>query len=270
MIRLAAIAVAGLFLFGCARTPSAAPERRVEVPEGATVHMVLLDKVESGVSREGDPVRLVVSEPLKVAGEVAVPAGALATARVVWSRRGDPLRMLANQPARLAIAFESVELAGGRRLELDGERFQIERSMVGPQRSEESLARMMDDPAAKSALEELARSLERGALPDSATAREDLRRVASELGLQELQRALGEGEAGRFGDALASLRKAGAAGMLVDGGLGAVLELASLAGSVGDRLSRMLKAPNIVAQPGTPLAAKTGPSQTIVLATTAR
>lgn len=255
-----AIATLGLAAIGCAPKASGpGPARSVELAAGQAVPLVLLTKVESGIELEGTPIALMVSEDVRVDGEVAIAKGALARGKVTNSRRGDPLRMLANQPARLSIAIEDVEAIDGSRVPLratssseESAELRIERSMVSQARASEALAPLVEPTDAP------LRRLEAEFLSDPirTLGEERWKDLASDLGLSATQRVLASGEAERLDRALGDLRS----GRSLPAGTGldtimAVIEIAGLAGQVGDRLSRMLKAPNIKAHVGTPFTA---------------
>lgn len=98
-----------------AAAPSAAPEPEpveveVVVPAGTKIRLRLLDGVSSQTSVAGQTVEAEVTSALAAGGVTAIPAGARVHGRV---SEAHALRKVGGQ-ARLAIAFESVEVDGAR------------------------------------------------------------------------------------------------------------------------------------------------------------
>jgi hypothetical protein len=265
---IAAIVAYGM-IAGCATRPQApVAAQEAVLAQGAEVRLVLLDKLESGISAEGSPVRLMVVEDVRgVQGDVAIPAGTIATGVVAWSRRADPLRMIANQPARLAIELRSAAVG---RVEVplapaspdERGRLVFTRSTVSPRISRDTLDKLMGDPEVVAAIERMASSFDEGRLAE-ATDLAHVRHAAQTLGLKDLTRALAPNELGEFEEALRSMRAAGTLAHPTSLTLGAILDLAALLGGAGDRLSRMLKAPNITAHVGTPVDAVVAAETTV-------
>ncbi len=82
---------------------------RVEVPAGTLLTLRLADQVSSQTSQPGESFRATVAQPIRVDGQVAIPAGASVLGRVTEVR---PLRKIGGR-AHLAVRFDSVELPSG-------------------------------------------------------------------------------------------------------------------------------------------------------------
>jgi hypothetical protein len=231
-----------------------------------------MQNLESGRSKEGSPVSLMVAADVKdTAGHVVIPRGALATGSVKWSRGQNTLGALSNRPPRLTINVESTEAVTGDAVllsadgpDVEDEAIAFTRSNTGKQVDTAKLEALLKDPATSKSLEKLAQMFSEGdtnGFEDTPEAKEALAKVADELGLNETKRVVEGNELDKINSLMSGLRKGGAVATLASGGgtaaLAAVTELAGVAGEVGDRLGGMLKGRSIKAYAGTPVKAKT-------------
>jgi hypothetical protein len=91
-----------------------AKPRTLVLREGAPVSLFLVSPISSDGSHEGDIVHFVVSSNVPTQlGVTGIPAGTVATAKVVRARGAGAISALANQPARLEIEFQPIRLANG-------------------------------------------------------------------------------------------------------------------------------------------------------------
>lgn len=70
-----------------AQTREKAAPRRVVVPSGTAIHVVLTTSLSSKVNKPGDEFEASVAEPVVVAGETAIPKGAVARGVVVDAKK---------------------------------------------------------------------------------------------------------------------------------------------------------------------------------------
>lgn len=256
-------------LAGCsgpkeAATP-AGPEYG-ELKQGTEIKLALMQTLESGVDDEGDHVGLIVTEPVVDAnGHVIVAKGAIAEGKVVASRREDTMGALTNRPARLSITVDSVYGVDGSKVlisaDSDGnpsEGFQFNRANTGrPEVSSAKLDEMMKDPKNEEDLKKLGELfVKKGSVdPNSPEAKDLVDRLSKNLQLPNLESVTGKGQTDQVTGLLSSIRS----GMKIGGSLnavGAVMELANVAGDVGSRLSRIMHGRNIKAYAGQPMTAK--------------
>lgn len=262
-----------LLLAGCRSTPTPAPTpapvsappvvRRVTVPAGTPVKLVLFDELTSGGSDRGTAVRLALAEPID-----GLPAMSPVTALVSESRTEGTLGAFINRPARLNLTLQSLKGPDGEEIPLSADPkepkdYELNRGNTGrpdaPQKEPEEV-----DVSASVAIQTLVEKGESGGLD------------AKEVG--DLARKLGMGEtakladAGRLDDAqrlVRTIRQGGTVASLASGGtVAAALELVNLAGDVGHRLGRTLGGRNIRAYPGTVVSAYVLRDTTVTLTPT--
>lgn len=135
------------------------------VPKGTPIKLMFLKEISSSGSYPGDVVPLVVSEDVVVRGEVLVPEGTMAFAKVTQSRREGALSApLFDKPARLAIQFEHLRDAHGNVVRLcpkphkEGQ-LDITREMTVVPDAEETkeLEMLWDNPEARPVMEKVRR-----------------------------------------------------------------------------------------------------------------
>ena len=249
-VRGISLCIVLLVLGGCRRASEPEPTppvvRRVAVPAGTPVKLVLLDELTSGGSDKGQEVHLALAEPID-----GLPAMSPATAVVSESRTEGTLGALMNRPARLNLALVGLKGPTGERIPLSADPkepkdYELNRANTGrpdaPQKEPEEA-----DVSVGVAVQALVEKGESGGLN------------AKEVG--DLARRLGMGEtakiadAGRLEDAqrlVRALRTGGTVAGLASGGtVAAALELVNLAGDIGHRLGRTLGGRNVRAYPGT-------------------
>src|ERR1044072_8172493 len=84
------------------------------VPKGTPIRLMILKKISSTSNYPGDVVPFVVTEDVVIRGEVLVPEGTMAFAKVSQCRREGALSAtLFDKPARLAIRFEHLRDVNG-------------------------------------------------------------------------------------------------------------------------------------------------------------
>jgi hypothetical protein len=98
---------------GSSEGPAAAPAPAaepapIEVPAGTKIELVLGTAVSSQSAAVGDEIRAELAAPIRVDGEIAVPSGTRVVGRVTEAKA---LAKVGGR-ARLALAFESIELDG--------------------------------------------------------------------------------------------------------------------------------------------------------------
>jgi hypothetical protein len=245
----------------------AAPQQvEVSVPVGTEVPLVLMEKLESGGTEEGETARFVTAEDVVVNGGVVIPAGQPVQAEVVWSRAANVASDIINQPARLQVVFESIELASGERISLSGlasepaEPYEFNRENTGRELSQDALSRLWDDPDTRDLMEHLAKGMsgEESLNLDRQDA-EELRVIARELGLDETTEMLENGDASAVETlerALLSAQSGDVSGFESPESLlavAAISELGNLASGVDRSLRGIFKGRNIRAYVGTPV-----------------
>ena len=87
------------------------------LPEGTAVHLQTRDEISSKSAKVGDPVNLVVREPVVIGGATLIPAGSAAIGKVTRARENGWL----GRPGKLEISVSHVDV-GGRPIPLRGER----------------------------------------------------------------------------------------------------------------------------------------------------
>ncbi len=233
--RVGLVCLAGLLLLsGCSKPGepvAAAPKPPVVVTlaAGTPVSVVLLEALESGKTEEGHRFPVAVIADVKDRqGHVLIPAGAVGEGEVVWSRRGTTMGAVSNEPARLAVTLSHVYAASLERVDIrqEGDRYEFKRESM------------------KSALPKLASEVN----------------MSSEQ-IVVLQRFEELGLRGMTAEDWQKLHQPPATALdkVFDGSvkriglrdLTASLEVSSLAGTLFDRVGRMLKARQVVAPVGT-------------------
>jgi hypothetical protein len=269
-ILLPIILVSGLLLAGCGAQPQAEAKQVEEatLAAGTPVQAILLQEISAGATDEGEEVALMVSEDVKDAkGRVVVPKGSPVVAEVTLSRSEGTLSALMNQPARLNVRFKTLRAADGTTVELSADledreaEFEFTRANTGRGEPSRKLESLLEDEANEEAMAALQQLFESGDVRslDSADTRDRLQRIADEIGLEGTSRVIRQNELSQVGDLLQAVRRGSNLATLASGGslavVDAALELASVAGHVGGRLSRMVKGRTIRAHVGTPVTA---------------
>lgn len=264
-----------LLLAGCAigcsqqAAPPPVAKVKVTIPAGTQVRLMLMKQVESGVDEVGSTAPLIVEEALTVDGRVVVARGTPVVATVAWSRREDAFGALLQKPARLDLKLGEAEAVGGVKLPLSMAKddpeavLRFDRGNTAKFALAEQVAELMKDPKFEASLKELDEMVRAGNLDklQDEPRRQSLLEIAQKLGMKETEKVIQSGEIARAGSLLAQIRQGAAISALASGGtlaaVGAVSELANLAGSVGDRLSGILRGRNILAHIGTRVTAVT-------------
>jgi hypothetical protein len=135
------------------------------VPKGTPIKLMFLKEISSSGSYPGDVVPLVVTGDVVVRGDVLIPEGTMAFAKVTQSRREGALSApLFDKPARLAIKFEHLRDVHGNVVRLcpkpqkEGE-LSITREMTVTPTSAESkeLEMLWESPTARPVMEKVRR-----------------------------------------------------------------------------------------------------------------
>jgi hypothetical protein len=93
----------------------------VTLPAGTAIAATLVTPVSTDKNHVGDAVTLRVSEPVRAAGVVVVPAGATVHGTITHLRSAGRVK----GASELTIRFTEVELAGGKRLPVTCEAFRV-------------------------------------------------------------------------------------------------------------------------------------------------
>ncbi|MBX3120248.1 MAG: hypothetical protein KF784_14375 [Fimbriimonadaceae bacterium] len=254
-----------------AETPEAAKSRAVEVTltKGQPVQLMLAKRLDAGSCKQGDYVPLLVAEDLQdAAGNIVFPRGSVVDGEVTWSRSEGTLSGVMGQPARLEIKLKGLKLDSNHFVALcadadDSEKaYAFNRSNTGVAGTESTrLEQLLQEEVSRQTLEKVSMMFNGEDVDlDSEESKAALDRIAQELGLNQTKRTVESGRSGISGvnDSIRQLQKgnlltlANGEGALA---LGAVMELANLAGQVGGKLSASLKGRTIRAYPGTRLTA---------------
>lgn len=251
--------------------PEAKSEPRVEVLRAGTpVRCVLLRRLISGVAREGEIFPLLVLEDVRAeGGGVAIRRGTVVLGEVTWSRGSDPLRTLANQPARLAIRVlrtravdgQTVPLSASPRADRPDEALVVTRAMTRRPAEEARGEGVLADAQNRAVLEDVVALFDRGATRWKAgpERERELGRIARELGLRQVEEVSRAGDLARLIDWIGKIEGLTGTSEVfgVDlGYVGAIVELANLAQRASARFGGMLRGPNVIAEPGTPIEAR--------------
>lgn len=264
-------------LVGCGHKeetpPAPSAPVKVSLAAGTKVPAILTKGLESGVDDEGTEVSMVASEDVKdAAGHVLIAKGAPVKGSVSWSRRESTTDAITNRPARLKFKFTSATAVDGQTVDLcadtakPDEPYELNRGNTGTEAASQALDAMIQDDKDKEVLDEVSDLVEKGDMrvllqPDS---KERLASIAQRMQMPELQ-TLAQSSINQDADAqkiktmLEQVRSGG--NVSVNGAPGlmsnlmGVMQLASLAGQIGDRLGRALHGRNIKAYPGTPVEA---------------
>jgi hypothetical protein len=251
---------------GVEATAKAEPER-VTLPRGTKVSLILLKQLESGGSRQGEEVPLLVVEDVKdEKGRILIAKGTEAQGKVTWSRKSSAFTELVNQPARLAISIDETKAVDGGAVKLtanledeEGAEFGLNRSNTRREEASAQLQEVFKDDSARQALEEVLKMMDESQRADLQSLNANISTLTDRLSLPNTQNLARQGELGKIADLLSQLRRGSVAADLLTGGsgmtLGAVMELADLTRRAGGSLFNMFKGRNIKAYIGTPLEA---------------
>jgi len=254
-------------LVGCS---SPAPEvttiaKKVEVAKGTTVDLVLAKQIDAGSTREGDYVPFLVANDVRDGeGNLILAKGSVVKAEVQSSRGEGSLSGLMNRPARLDVILKEVQAVDGTPVVLvaDNDKpddpYRFTRENTGkPGVDSAKVDDLLKDETNRQLAEKLSAAFN-GQTPDLFTpeAKEAMSKFASELGLNDTKKLLekGQGDCEKISGAIERLQHGDLSGLTkgdLSLTLGSVVELANLAGGLGDRVSRSLKGRTIRAYPGT-------------------
>jgi hypothetical protein len=254
-----------VFVLGCAKPEAVVTAAPITVSKGTAIPLMLAKQLNAGEAKEGDYVPLLVAENVIVNGSTVIPKGTLAEGEVTWSRSEGSLSGLMNQPARLEVRIKGLKLDSGSvalcALQEEPDKpYAFTRENTGkPVTDEAKVEELLKDELNRQLAEKLA-DLFDGKTPDMSTpdAQAALQKIAGEMGLNDTSKLLAQGQSnvGQIAGTIERLQRGDISGIAkgdLSLSLGAVMELANLAGGLGDKLSRSLKGRTIRAYPGTRL-----------------
>ncbi len=255
-------------LAGCTAAQEAAPPKALQVVRieaGTPVKAILMKELTSGGTDEGEEVPLMVSEDVKDAnGRVLLPKGSPMMGKVTWSRSEGTLGSLLNQPARLKMRVESVKAGDGTLVKLSAEKGKFQeaefnRENTGKVMASARLEELAGDKANDVALQAIRDMFEKGEVAklDSPETKAQLASIAQQMGLATTSKVMEENQVNKVADLVMQIRRGTGLANLATGGsatlVDAALELAGVAGQIGDRLGRVIGGRNIRAFVGTPI-----------------
>ncbi|MBX3097832.1 MAG: hypothetical protein KF812_13335 [Fimbriimonadaceae bacterium] len=250
--------------------------RKVELVAGKKLDLVLLTALESGGSKVGEAVDLVVAtDVLTEKGEVIVAKGSIARGEVTKSRAGSTVGTLTNNPARLEITLKDVKAADGQWVPISytiAEDVKVERRPVyefsfantSAEFVESGVKDLWSDPEAQQTLKEVATGLTRGELPEG----DAWNRIAGRLGLEDTKSAIDgtqKADLKKAVDGLHSGDISGLSGIDLLVAAKAIGEIENLATGVDRQIRGMLKGRNIEAHIGTPVKAVVAEKRTVTV-----
>jgi hypothetical protein len=257
-----------LIVAACSPVPPKAAAKKIEtvkLEKGTKVKAILLKELTSGGSEEGEEVPMMVAEHVMDAkGRVLIAKGTPVTGVVTWSRGEGTFGSLLQQPARLNFRFEHTQAIDGSRVRLSAEEeeeadYMLTRANTSRERSTEALAKVAEDEEntlAAAALKDLFETGDIGKLQNKET-RDRVAKIAEELGMVSTSNLVKNNDLDKVGSLIQQIRRGGMVANLASGGsasaLDAVLELANVAGHVGNRLANIFKGRNVWAHVGTPV-----------------
>jgi hypothetical protein len=255
-----------VILAGCSAVEPKAQAQQpetVKLEAGTPIKAVLMKELTSGGSREGEEVPLMLSEDVKdPKGRILIPKGTPISGSVTWSRNEGTLGSLLNQPARLKFKVEHVKAVDGATVKISPEKakpedFELNRENTGKITASQTLENLAKDKSNEAVLEAVRDLFEKGeaAKLDSPETRAKLASIAQEMSLPSTSKLLEDNQVDKVTDLVQQIRRGAALTNLATGGsasiVDAALELAGVAGQVGNRLERMLGGRNIRALVGT-------------------
>jgi len=248
---------------------------QVQVPAGTEIPLVLIKNLRAGESQEGDSVPFLVSEDVLVDGKVVVAKGTTVTGKVTWSRSEGTLSGLMNQPARLEVSFNDLALPSGglavaANLDDPEHAYAFTRENTSRESaSDPKLDELVADEAKKQVAEKLNQMFDgKEVTLDSSDTRKALKEIVDSMGMGETQKLLQgpDSNLNQLQSTVGRLQR-GDLSAIAKGdlslSLNSVLELANLAGGLGDRLARSLKGRTIHALAGTRLTVKVKSATTV-------
>lgn len=243
------------------------------VPKGTAIRLMVLKEISSNSNYPGDLVPLVVTQDLVVQGEVLVPEGTMAFAKVSQCRREGALSApIFDKPARLAIKFEHLRDVNGNIVRLcpapnkEGD-LSITREMtVGPTSEEaKEFELAMGDKEANPVLQKVRRLF-----VDSSTRltqKEALILIKHNVKVPAVQEAIERGLFGEVASFIDDIKKGRAIEAMLKItpvtrpayiAVRAVRELGRLSGNVGNYIEGRFKGRNIRCAAGVELTAYAG------------
>lgn len=249
-----------IFVGGCngnsSTTPAtAAPvEKHLSLPAGTSISLVLMKELESGREKPGDDVPFLVGKDVRVEGVVVIPAGSRATGTVSWSRGEGTLSGIMRQPARLDVMLVSVECVQNQSVAISAKPDQAVAFRFDRNNTATEAAKPVDAPT-EIAQKAVTKFLETG--DDSELREANVRKLIDD--------AVGHTTPDKDVDSakqIISAMKNGASTQALlsgagSGGLTTILQFASVAESLGNRLQRALQGRKIRAHVGTAVEAFT-------------
>ncbi len=258
---LAAVGAGGYFAYGKLLKKS-------PLDRGTEVKLVLMQQLEAGKDPEGTSVKLMVAEDVLTAGGggIAIHKGSLLSGKISQSRGENALAAITNKPARLELMINQAIAADGQAIKLTSanngildQPISLNRGNTGRQNLSAKLQSIASDPEVMRALSQIERSFKEGGRVDvtDETTKRGFEKIAKQLNMKNLEEVVLGNRVAEVNSVLDSAEKVGT--VLSDPlAIGAVLELANIAGEIGSKLGQMLKGRKIIAYPGTPISVFVG------------
>lgn len=267
---LGVIGVGGYMAYSKGVLPGA--PKRVALPADTPVSLVLLDTLESGGSKVGDMVHLIVSRDVTApSGEIVIPKGSKATGKVTWSRSQSVVSAFANEPARLAIKLDTIVTREGDSVPLKvdtGSDYHLTRENTGRTNFLDKLQQIWSSPEERAKLDKVVDSLKKGVDLSDSGQRNTLSQNARDLGLDALADTLSgdkwkdlQSTADDLKTQVDDIRKLSGGELLM-----AAMQYQTLLGNLGSTLEGAVKGRNIRAFPGTEVPAKVAGTQSLRVA----
>jgi hypothetical protein len=254
------------FVGGCNTVVPEAKMRNLTVAEGTPVKLILLQELHSGREEEGAEVPLMVAENVVAPdGTVVIQKGTLAKGTVSWSRSEGTVSRFVGQPARLSITLEetlavdetTVPLRAAKDATAEDQRYHFTVKNTGHVDLGRRMEQIWEKEASREMLSQIYEGFEGGRMPnfESPQTKDALRQLADDLKLEGVARVIEQDQVREMNALLQALRGGNAAKTILSGNallaVAGVMELANVAGSVGQRLGGMFKGRTIRAHVGT-------------------
>lgn len=249
----------------------------MSLKKGLPIELMLAKRLDAGTAKEGEYVPFIVTEDVKDdAGNVAFPKGSVVDGEVTWSRSEGTLSGLAGQPARLEVKFKGLKVDESTVFPLTADvaeadkPYSFNRSNTGlPGDGADQLDDILKDEVNRQALDQIMKAFNGEDVSlDSLDTKMALEKIADRLGLTQTKEVAQSSASSWMGmnQSIKDLQKGTLLSIATGEGalaVGAVLELANLAGEVGGKITDKLKGRTIRAFPGTKVKAYLTQDQTV-------
>jgi hypothetical protein len=241
-----------------------------ELVQGTEVPLLLLTPLDSGQSKVGDPVKLVVAETVKDGnGRTLVREGETVSGKVVRARQASAGAAIINQPARLEIEFEPVKGADGKPVKLDGP-YEFTQANTRLDAKPDAATALQDPKARAFARDSVARMLKGESLSEEEKKAADaqLKELADRYGLESARKLSKGDKPGATTGAFEALQKGDLSGLAPTEALlaaKALGEVVSFAGGIDDAVKGFFKGSDIRARTGVKVVARVAEARTLRL-----